>query len=199
MSPRKSVVAYLNLVRPHKILAMPAFFKTPANFRAWLARHGAIESELVVGFYKRGSGRPSITWSESVDEALCFGWIDGVRTRIDEHSYKIRFSPRRPTSIWSAINVEKVRVLQAAGRMTKAGLDAFARRNKSRSRVYSYEQAKRAVLEPTQEVEFKKNRRAWKFFQAQAPSYRRMAAWYVVSAERPETRQTRLTKIIRAS
>jgi uncharacterized protein YdeI (YjbR/CyaY-like superfamily) len=178
---------------------MPTFFKTPAKFRAWLARHGARESELVVGFYKRDSGRPSMTWSESVDEAFCFGWIDGVRTRIDEHSYKIRFSPRKPTSIWSAINVEKVRVLQAAGRMTKAGLDAFARRNEARSRAYSYEQAKRAVIEPTQEAEFKKNKKAWKFLQAQAPSYRRMAAWYVVSAKRPETRQTRLTKIIQAS
>jgi uncharacterized protein YdeI (YjbR/CyaY-like superfamily) len=178
---------------------MPTFFKTPAEFRAWLARHGAIELELVVGFYKRKSGRPSMTWSESVDEALCFGWIDGVRARIDENSYKIRFSPRKPTSIWSAINVEKVRVLQAAGRMTKAGLDAFARRSEDRSRAYSYEQAKRAVLEPVQETEFKKNKKAWKFFEAQPPSYRRMAAWYVVSAKRPETRQTRLTKVIHAS
>ena len=178
---------------------MLTFFKTPAEFRAWLARHGAVESELVVGFYKRESGRPSMTWSESVDEALCFGWIDGVRTRIDEHSYKVRFSPRKPTSIWSAINVEKVRVLQAAGRMTKAGLDAFARRSEDRSRAYSYEQAKRAVLGPGQEAEFKKNKKAWKFFEAQPPSYRRMAAWYVVSAKRPETRQTRLTKVIHAS
>ena len=178
---------------------MLTFFKTPAEFRAWLARHGAVESELVVGFYKRESGRPSMTWSESVDEALCFGWIDGVRTRIDEHSYKIRFSPRKPTSIWSAINVEKVRVLQAAGRMTKAGLDAFARRSEERSRAYSYEQTKRAVLEPAQEAKFKKNKKAWKFFEAQPPSYRRMAAWYVVSAKRPETRQIRLTKVIQAS
>ena len=178
---------------------MLTFFKTPAEFRAWLARHGAVESELVVGFYKRESGRPSMTWSESVDEALCFGWIDGVRTRIDEHSYKIRFSPRKPTSIWSAVNVEKVRVLQAAGRMTKAGLDAFARRSEERSRAYSYEQTKRAVLEPAQEAKFKKNKKAWKFFEAQPPSYRRMAAWYVVSAKRPETRQTRLTKVIEAS
>jgi uncharacterized protein YdeI (YjbR/CyaY-like superfamily) len=178
---------------------MPTFFKTPATFRAWLARHGARESELIVGFYKLGSGRQSMNWSESVDEALCFGWIDGVRTRIDEHSYKIRFSPRKRTSIWSAINVEKVRVLQTAGRMTKAGIDAFARRNEDKSRAYSYEQAKRAVLEPAHESEFKKNKPAWKFFQAQPPSYRHMAAWYVVSAKRPETRQTRLAKIIQAS
>jgi uncharacterized protein YdeI (YjbR/CyaY-like superfamily) len=178
---------------------MAIFFKTPAKFRTWLARHDASESELIVGFYKLGSGRQSMTWSESVDEALCFGWIDGVRNRIDEHSYKIRFSPRKPTSIWSAINIEKVRALQAAGRMTKAGLDAFARRNEDKSRAYSYEQAKRAALKPAQKAEFKKNQKAWKFFEAQPPSYRRMAAWYVVSAKRPETRQSRLAKIIQAS
>jgi len=178
---------------------MPTFFKTPAEFRAWLVRYGATEPQLIVGFYKRDSGRPSMTWTESVNEALCFGWIDGVRTRIDEHSYKIRFSPRRPTSIWSAINIEKVRVLHADGRMTKAGLAAFARRREARSRVYSYERAKRAVLEPTQEAEFKKNNKAWQFFQAQAPSYQRMAAWYIVSAKRSETRRTRLSKIIQAS
>jgi len=178
---------------------MAKFFKTPGKFRAWLARHGAIKSELIVGFYKRQSGHPSMTWSESVDEALCFGWIDGIRARIDEHSYKIRFSPRKRTSIWSAINIEKVRALQAAGRMTKAGLDAFARRSEDKSRAYSYEQAKRAVFEPEQESEFKKNKQAWKFFEAQPPSYRHMAAWYVVSAKRPETRQTRLARIIQAS
>jgi uncharacterized protein YdeI (YjbR/CyaY-like superfamily) len=179
--------------------AMVKFFETPAMFRAWLARHGARESELIVGFYKRKTGYQSMSWSESVDEALCFGWIDGVRTRIDEHSYQIRFSPRKPKSIWSAINIEKVSMLEAAGRMTKAGLDAFARRSKDKSRAYSYEQAKRASLEPAQEAEFKKNKKSWKFFQAQPPSYRHMAAWYVVSAKRPETRQARLTKIIQAS
>ena len=121
--------------------AMAKFFETPAMFRAWLARHGARESELIVGFYKRKTGYQSMSWSESVDEALCFGWIDGVRTRIDEHSYQIRFSPRKPKSIWSAINIEKVSMLEAAGRMTKAGLDAFARRSKDKSRAYSYEQA----------------------------------------------------------
>ena len=179
--------------------AMAKFFNTPAKFRTWLARYGRIKSELIVGFYKRQSGRRSMTWSESVDEAVCFGWIDGVRTRIDEHSYKIRFSPRKPKSIWSAINIEKVRLLQAAGRMTKAGLDAFARRSEDKSRGYSYEQAKRAVLEPAQEAEFKKNKQAWKSFEIQPPSYRRVAAWYVVSAKRPETRRGRLTKIIQAS
>ncbi len=178
---------------------MPTFFETPAKFRAWLKRHGAGESELVVGFYKKGSGRPTITWPESVDEALCFGWIDGVRNRIDQHSYKIRFSPRRPSSIWSAINVEKVRNLQAAGRMTAAGLEAFARRDERKSRAYSYEQAKRAELEAAQEAEFRMNKKAWTYFQAQSPSYRHMAAWYVVCAKRAETRQARLARVIEVS
>lgn len=178
---------------------MSTFFKTPAKFRAWLKRHGATETELVVGFHKVGSGRPSMTWSESVDEALCFGWIDGVRKRIDEHSYKIRFSPRKPTSIWSAINIEKVNVLQSTGRMTQAGLDAFACRAEQKSRIYAYEQAKRAELEPAQEAVFRTNKKAWTFFAAQPPSYRHRAAWHVISAKHPETRQARLAKIIEAS
>jgi uncharacterized protein YdeI (YjbR/CyaY-like superfamily) len=178
---------------------MPTFFETPAKFRAWLKRFSATETELVVGFYRIGSGRPSMTWSESVDEALCFGWIDGVRTRIDKHSYKIRFSPRKPTSIWSAINIEKVKLLRASGSMQQAGIDAFARRNEEKSRTYSYEQAKRAELEPEQVAEFQKNKKAWKFFKAQPPSYRHMAAWYVISAKRPETRKARLAKIIKVS
>jgi uncharacterized protein YdeI (YjbR/CyaY-like superfamily) len=178
---------------------MPTFFETPGRFRGWLARHSATKTELIVGIYKTASGRPSMTWSQAVDEALCFGWIDGVRTRIDEHSYKIRFSPRKPASIWSAINIEKVRGLQAAGRMTKVGQEAFTSRSEEKSRTYSYEQVKRAQLRPDQKVQFRKNKKAWKFFEAQAPSYRRMAAWYVISAKRPETRQARLAKIIEAS
>jgi uncharacterized protein YdeI (YjbR/CyaY-like superfamily) len=140
-----------------------------------------------------------MTWSESVDEALCYGWIDGVRTRIDKHSYKIRFSPRKSTSIWSSVNIEKVKVLQATGRMTQAGLDAFARRNEEKSRTYSYEQVKRAELEPTHMAEFQRNKKAWEFFKAQPPSYRHMAAWYVISAKRPETRNARLAKVIEVS
>lgn len=178
---------------------MPTFFETPAKFRAWLERHGATESELVVGFYKRGSGRPSITWPESVDEALCFGWIDGVRRRLDDVSYTIRFTPRRPGSVWSAINIDKVRALKAAGRMTAAGLEAFARFDEEKSRGYSYEQVKRAELEPTQAAVFRKNKAAWAFFESQPPSYRHMIAWYVISAKRPETRQARLAKAIEAS
>ncbi|MCU0895446.1 MAG: YdeI/OmpD-associated family protein [Rhodospirillales bacterium] len=178
---------------------MPRFFASAAEFRRWLSEHGATASELVVGFHKRGSGRPSLTWSESVDEALCFGWIDGVRTRIDEHSYKIRFSRRRPGSIWSEINSGKVKRLQAAGRMTPAGLEAYARRDERKTRRYSYEQARRAEFEPAQLAEFRKHGKAWEFFEAQPPSYRHMAAWFVVSAKRPQTRQARLAKVIEAS
>jgi uncharacterized protein YdeI (YjbR/CyaY-like superfamily) len=180
-------------------MAKPTFFDSPAELRAWFQRHGTSETELIVGYYKRGSGRPSITWPESVDEALCFGWIDGVRTRIDDVSYKIRFTPRRPTSTWSAINIAKVDALQSAGRMTSPGLDAFARRNEEKSRTYAYEQAKHAQLEPAQEAEFRKKRKAWRFFEAQPPSYRHRAAWYVISAKRADTRQARLAKVIDAS
>jgi len=178
---------------------MPVFFATAAEFRRWLQQHSAKESELVVGFHKVGSGRPSMTWGESVDEALCFGWIDGVRTRIDEHAYKIRFSRRRPGSVWSAINIDKAQALQAAGRMMPAGLEAFARRNEEKSRTYSYEQVKRAEFEPAQIAEFRKHRKAWQFFESQPPGYRHLAAWFVVSAKRPQTRQARLAKLIDAS
>ncbi len=177
----------------------PRYFADAAGFRNWLSEHGATENELVVRFHKRGSGRPGMTWSESVDEALCFGWIDGVRTRIDEHDYKIRFSRRRPGSVWSAINIDKAEALRAAGRMTPAGLEAFARRNEEKSRIYSYEQAKRAEFEPAQIEEFRKFRKAWQFFESQPPGYRHLAAWFVVSAKRPQTRQARLAKVIEAS
>ena len=175
------------------------FFETPAQFRAWLRKHAANERECIVGFYKRGSGKASISWPESVDEALCVGWIDGVRTRIDAEAYKIRFSPRRPNSIWSAINVEKVRRLIAEGRMTPRGLEVFARRREDKSRVYSYEQAKRAEFPPDYCAQFKQHSQAWQFFLKQAPSYRHLAAWYITSAKRPETREARLAKVIAIS
>ncbi|HEX4859062.1 MAG TPA: YdeI/OmpD-associated family protein [Usitatibacteraceae bacterium] len=178
---------------------MPTFFKTPAAFRAWLTRHAATRRELLVGFYKRGSGRQSVTWSESVDEALCFGWIDGVRKKVDEESYTIRFSPRRPGSTWSAINIDKVRVLEAAGRMTPAGLEAFAHRNEDKSRIYAYEQAKRAEFCAENLATLRADKVAWAYFSAQPPSYRHLAAWYVESAKRPETRAARLAKVIAAS
>lgn len=175
------------------------FFEAAADFRTWLRRHGASERELVVGFHKRESGLPSMTWPEAVDEALCFGWIDGVRTRLDERSYKIRFTPRRPTSTWSAINIERVEVLQIEGRMAPAGLQAFLRRSESKSRTYAYEQALHAELSQAQLAEFRKHRKAWQFFHEQPTRYRHRAAWHVTSAKREATRQARLARLIEAS
>lgn len=177
----------------------PKFFRSPSAFRAWLERNAAGATEVIVGFHKVASGKPSLTWSESVDEALCFGWIDGVRNRIDEHSYRIRFTPRKPRSTWSAINIEKVRALTEQGRMTPDGNAAFARRTDDTSRTYSYEQRKRAKLTPAAEARFRKHRAAWSFFAAQAPSYRKVMTWWVVSAKREATREQRLARLIEAS
>ena len=174
------------------------FFDDAAAFRRWLEQHASHATELVVGFRKVGTGQPSMTWPQSVDEALCFGWIDGVRTRIDEHSYMIRFTPRRPTSTWSAINIARIEVLKTEGRMTAAGLEAFLRRSDAKSRTYAYEQAKTAELAPTQQAEFRRHRKAWQFFLAQAPSYRHRVAWQVLSAKREATRQARLARLIEA-
>jgi uncharacterized protein YdeI (YjbR/CyaY-like superfamily) len=172
------------------------FFAAPTGFRAWLATHHDRSRELWVGFYKKSSGEPSITWPEAVDEALCFGWIDGVRKRIDDVSYAIRFTPRKPRSSWSAVNVDRVAELTRLGRMHPAGLAAFARRAADRTGIYSYEQRKAAVLDPAAEAAFRANTKAWEFFQAQAPWYRRTAIWWVVSAKKEETRRTRLAQLI---
>jgi len=172
----------------------PTFFKTPAAFREWLMTHHASERELLVGFFKKGSGEPSITWPESVDEALCFGWIDGVRKRIDDRSYTIRFTPRRSRSIWSNTNISHVRKLIEQGRMQPAGLAAFEARQENRSGVYSYEQ-RRPRLEPRHEKLLKQDRAAWDFFRSQPPSYRRAASWWIVSAKREDTRLRRLEKL----
>ena len=180
-------------------MTKPIFFSSASEFGQWLAEHSATECELIVGFHKVGSGRPCMTWSESVDEALCFGWIDGVRTGIDEHTYKIRFTPRKKSSIWSAINIEKMRALQASGRMQPAGLAAFEHRREEKSKTYSYEQAKRADLDAADEALFKKNKKAWKFFEAQPPGYRHQMIWRILSAKRAETRSARLAKLIAAS
>ena len=178
---------------------MPIFFKTASEFNAWLEKHGGTEPEVIVGYYKRDSGRPSMTWPESVDEALCFGWIDGVRKNVDEHSYQIRFTPRKPSSTWSAINIEKVRVLQSQGRMREPGLKAFSNRLEAKSKIYSYEQADTATLESTEEALFRQNKKAWKFFEAQPLGYRHLVIWRIISAKRPGTRQARLAKLIEAS
>jgi uncharacterized protein YdeI (YjbR/CyaY-like superfamily) len=177
----------------------PTFFATPADFRAWLERHHDSESELVVGFYKKGSGRPSITWPEAVDQALCFGWIDGVRRRVDDISYCNRFTPRKPRSTWSALNVKRMKELVEQGLVATAGLAAFERRGDDRTAIYSYEQRTDARLDPDQERRLRADDRASGFFDAQPPSYRRAAIHWVTSAKRPETRERRLAQLIACS
>lgn len=176
----------------------PTYFATPADFRAWFAGHAATSTELLVGFMKRGTGQPSITWPESVDEALCFGWIDGVRRRIDDERYTIRFTPRKASSHWSAVNIARMAVLQAEGRMTPAGLAAFERRTEARSRQASYEQLVEPELAADELRQFKRNKAAWAYFQARAASYRRKLVWWVVKARQPATRVRRMARVIQA-
>jgi uncharacterized protein YdeI (YjbR/CyaY-like superfamily) len=176
----------------------PKFFATPAEWRAWLQEHHGTEREVLVGFYRRRSGRPSITWPESVDEALCFGWIDGVRRGRDAESYTIRFTPRQKRSTWSAVNVARVRELEAEGRMHPAGLEAFARRSDDRTAIYSYEQRRAATLSDEQEARLRADPAAWAWFEAQPPWWRRTAAHWVTSAKREETRQRRLEQLVAA-
>ena len=176
----------------------PQFFETPAAFRAWLEKHHDSATELLVGFYKIGSGRPSITWPESVDQALSFGWIDGIRKRIDEESYTIRFTPRKRGSIWSAVNIRRATDLIKTGAMTAAGLRAFEQRSDRKSAIYAYENAPRN-LSPAEEKQFRRNRKAWSFFNDQAPSYRRLAIYWITSAKKEETRARRLALLIEDS
>jgi uncharacterized protein YdeI (YjbR/CyaY-like superfamily) len=175
------------------------FFATPEDFRAWLDTHHDSATELWVGFHRKATDRPSITWPETVDEGLCFGWIDGIRKKIDDESYKIRFTPRKPKSSWSAVNIERVAALQCEGRMRPAGLAAFERRTANNSAIYSFEKRESAKLSEAAEREFRRDALAWKFFRAQPAGYRRVAAWWVISAKRPETRQKRLQRLIRQS
>ena len=177
----------------------PKFFASLAEWRAWLEKYHADRQELWVGFYKRGSGRPSITWPESVDGALCFGWIDGVRKSIDPVSYKIRFTPRKPRSIWSAINIKRAKELSKSGLMHAAGLAAFEKRDGDRSAIYAYEQRKSAQLPEEFEKKFRGNAGAWAFFQAQAPWYRRTSSYWVINAKKEETRLKRLAILIDCS
>jgi len=176
-----------------------AYFPSSAAWREWLKEHHADATEVLVGFHKRGSGVPSLTWSEAVDEALCFGWIDGVRRRVDDARYTIRFTPRKPRSTWSAVNVAKVTELEAAGRMTPAGRAAFERRREDRTATYSYEQRHLAAFDSAAERRFRANRRAWSYWQAQPPSYRQSATYWVMSAKRSDTRDRRLSKLIQDS
>jgi uncharacterized protein YdeI (YjbR/CyaY-like superfamily) len=173
----------------------PKFFKTPAAFRVWLEKHHDSAQELLVGFYKRGSGLASITWPESVDQALCFGWIDGVRKRIDDESYTIRFTPRKARSTWSAVNIRRVEELTNLGLMQPSGVSAFERRTADRSAIYAYENAPKE-LPPEAAARFQANKAAWKYFNEQPPSYRRVAIYWVLNAKREETRERRLALLI---
>jgi uncharacterized protein YdeI (YjbR/CyaY-like superfamily) len=179
--------------------ASATFFTTPAELGGWLEANHAQASELWVGFHKKGSGLPSMTWPEAVDEALCFGWIDSVRKSIDETSYANRFTPRKTWSTWSAINIKRVQELTAQGRMRPAGLKAFVARAEETSGICSFEQRDAVELGDASERRFRVNQAAWDFFQAQPPSYRKAAIWWVVSAKKAETRQRRLTALIDGS
>jgi uncharacterized protein YdeI (YjbR/CyaY-like superfamily) len=174
----------------------PTYFPSPAEFRAWLDEHAGEAPALVVGFYKKGTGHTSMTWPESVDEALCVGWIDGVRRRVDDERYSIRFTPRRATSIWSAVNVARVEALTDEGRMQPAGLEAFARRRAVKTGIYSHERSQDAELTADEQARLEANAEAWSFFSAQIRSYRRAALHWVVGAKRAETRERRLKALI---
>ena len=175
--------------------AAPMYFRSAAEFRRWLQKNHDRASELFVGFYKKDTGLGGITYQEALDEALCFGWIDGVRRRVDERSYTNRFSPRTKRSTWSAVNIKRVRELIAEGRMAPPGQRAFEGRDETRAKLYSYERATCELL-PEHQKQFRARAKAWAFFEQQPAGYRRLAAWYVMSAKKDETRQKRLERLI---
>jgi uncharacterized protein YdeI (YjbR/CyaY-like superfamily) len=174
---------------------IPIFFETQFEFRNWLKTFHKTKVEIIVGFYKVGSSKLSMSWSESVDQAICFGWIDGVRKSIDKDSYCIRFTPRKKTSIWSAINIKKVEKLTNKGLMNKAGLEAFSCRIEAKSKVYSHE-VEFVKLDINYENQFSENISAWSFFISQAPSYQKNIIHWIMSAKKENTRKSRLAKII---
>ena len=174
----------------------PTFFATPADLRDWFKNNHESESELLVGFYKKDSGKPSISWPESVDEALCVGWIDGIRRSLGEESYTIRFTPRKPDSIWSAVNIARIEVLTKEGRMQPKGLEAFQKRRENKSGIYAYEQRDQIELTEAETAAFQANQIAWDFFKSQPNSYRKAALWWVVSAKKEETRAKRVETLI---
>jgi uncharacterized protein YdeI (YjbR/CyaY-like superfamily) len=174
------------------------YFASAAEFRAWLERHHTDTTELLVGFHKVGSGVPSMTWTESVREVLCFGWIDGVRKRVDDLRYTIRFTPRKAGSIWSAVNVKHVEELEAGGLMTDAGRRAFEARTANKVGIYAFEQVTVELPEPFA-GRFRRKKKAFAFFESQAPSYRKLAVWWVISAKREDTREKRFTTLVDCS
>jgi uncharacterized protein YdeI (YjbR/CyaY-like superfamily) len=176
----------------------PVFFAKPADFRKWLEKNHKKETVLMVGFYKVNSGKPSITWSQAVDEALCYGWIDGVRNSIDKDSYQIRFTPRKPTSSWSAINIQKIERLTQQGLMRQAGIESFKNRKEDKSKIYAYENAE-VNLSPELEKLFKENNKAWAYFQSLAPTYRKTSVKWVMTVRQETTRIRRLNELINDS
>lgn len=173
----------------------PKFFPSQEDFRKWLEENHQKESELLVGFYKLGTKKPSMTWSESVDQALCFGWIDGIRKSIDEESYQIRFTPRKSTSIWSAVNIKKIEELIKKGLMFPAGIAAFENRKEHKSRIYTYENKPTEFPENFLE-QFKSNKKAWEYFENLAPSYKKTSMFWVMSAKQEATQIKRLQQLI---
>jgi uncharacterized protein YdeI (YjbR/CyaY-like superfamily) len=176
----------------------PTFFPSPAAFRDWLEQHHAKVDALLVGFFKKGSGKPSMTWPESVDAALCYGWIDGIRKSIDEFSYTIRFTPRRPGSIWSNVNIKHAQRLIEKGQMQPAGHKAYQSRKENKSGIYSYEQRSVDLVEPYNRF-LKKNKAAWHFYRRQPAYYRKVVNWWIISAKKEETRLKRLEKLMTCS
>ena len=182
-------------MEPEKIL----YFASPSAFGQWLEKHHGRKTALWVGFHRKATGRPSLTWSEAVDEALCWGWIDGIRKSVDATRFTQRFTPRKPGSIWSAINIRKAKALIASGRMRPAGLAAFRARRSDRSNVYSFEQKKTPKLPASYERIFRRNRAAWDFFRTRTDAYRRLTSHWVISAKQEETRLRRLGVLIESS
>ena len=176
----------------------PKFFAKPADFRNWLQKNHDKKSELLVGFWKVHTGKPSMTWSESVDQALCFGWIDGVRKSIDDASYIIRFTPRKPESNWSGINIKKIEDLSRQGLMHPAGMGAYEKRDEKKSRIYAYEM-EMMKLDPAYEKKFKSNKKAWDWFQLQGNYYKKQMVARIMNAKQEATRESRLKKLIEAS
>ncbi len=172
------------------------FFETPKVFRQWLKEHHKDLDHQWIGFYKKASGRASITWPESVDQALCYGWIDGLRKSIDEISYKIRFTPRKPGSHWSAVNIKKIEKLKKAGLIRKAGLEAFSKRKEKNSMQTAYEQKQEIQFETELLEHFRKRKKAWADFQGRSPSYRRQCTWWVMSGKRSETKIRRFNQLV---
>ena len=174
------------------------FFRTQAEFGRWLAKHHAHTNELWVGFYRKDSGKGGITYAQALDEALCYGWIDGIRKKLDDESFTTRFTPRKPNSIWSNVNIAHVARLKKEGRMQPPGLAAYSKKDSARIGVYSFEREV-AELEPQMKEQFRKHAAGWKFFEAQPPYYRRIASWWVISAKREDTRARRLAQLIELS